>query len=124
MRTLVLLVGVLHLGSGLYMALAPRAFYDQLGTFPPFNAHYLRDLSTFYVALGVVLIVAARRRAWQVPLLTLAVVQYALHLANHLVDLGAPEPAWKGPATAAALAVALGLLWLLLRALRRRASRE
>ena len=96
------------------MFLAPRAFYDQLGTFPPFNAHYVRDLATWYVAFGVALLLAARRPAWQVPLLALAVLQYALHVVNHVIDVGDPEPAWKGPATAVALAVigaALALLW-------------
>ena len=113
MRVLVIAAGALHLASGLFMALAPRAFYDQVGTFPPFNAHYLRDLATWYVAFGVALLLAVRRPAWQLPLLALAVLQYALHVVNHLVDIGDPEPAWKGPVTAVALALIGGLLaWM------------
>ncbi len=76
MRVAVLVVGALHLAAGTIMALAPRPFYDEVGTFPPFNAHYLRDLATWYVAFGALLLVAARRPAWRAPLLALAVVQY------------------------------------------------
>ncbi len=99
------------------MFLAPRSFYDEVGTFPPFNAHYLRDLATWYVAFGVALLLAARRPAWQVPLLVLVVLQYALHVVNHLIDIGDPEPAWKGPVTAVVLALVGGLLaWMSRRA--------
>ncbi len=115
MRAAVLVVGALHLAAGTIMALAPRPFYDEVGTFPPFNAHYLRDLATWYVAFGALLLVAARRPAWRAPLLALAVVQYGLHVVNHLVDIGDPEPAWKGPVTAIALALIGAVLWWLLR---------
>ena len=120
MRMAVLVVGALHLATGVLMALAPRGFYDNVGTFPPFNAHYLRDLSTFYVALGVALVISARRRSWQVPLLTLAVLQYALHVLNHFVDIGDADPGWKGPVTVVALILAGVVLWSMLRS----ASRE
>ncbi len=115
MRAAVLVIGALHLAAGAFMALAPRSFYDEVGTFPPFNAHYLRDLATWYVAFGALLLVAARRPSWQAPLLALAVVQYALHVVNHLVDIADPEPAWKGPVTDVALAAVGGVLWWLLR---------
>jgi peptidoglycan/LPS O-acetylase OafA/YrhL len=104
-RPLVIAAGALHLAAGLFMAIAPRSFYDQVGTFPPFNAHYLRDLATWYVALGVGLLLAVRRPAWRLPLLVLAVVQYALHVVNHVIDIGDPESAWKGPVTVVALAL-------------------
>ena len=115
MRKVVLAVGALHLAAGAFMFLAPRGFYDQVGTFPPFNAHYLRDLATWYVAFGVALLLAARRPAWQAPLLALVVLQYALHVVNHVIDIGDPEPTWKGPATAVVLAMIGALLWMLLR---------
>ena len=47
MRATVLVVGALHLAAGAFMFLSPRGFYDHVGTFPPFNAHYLRDLATW-----------------------------------------------------------------------------
>jgi hypothetical protein len=114
-RLLILIVGALHLVTGFFMAIAPREFYDSLATFPPYNGHFLRDVSTFYLALGAMLVVAAGRRSWQIPLLALAVVQYALHVGSHLLDISDTEPAWKGPATAAFLAAITALLWWMLR---------
>jgi hypothetical protein len=117
LTSLVLLAGAGHLALGLMMALAPRSFYEQIGAYPPFNDHYVRDVATFYVALGAVLLVAAGRRRWQVPLLAFATLQYGLHVLNHLLDVGDAEPGWLGPANLIALAaIGAGLLWLLRRA--------
>lgn len=124
MRALVLVLGALHLATGVLMAAAPREFYDGLGTFPPFNAHYVRDLSTFYLALGAALVIAAGRRSWQVPLLTLTLLQYALHVVNHVIDIGDPEPAWKGPVTAVFLAAVGALVWWMLRRATRSPDRD
>ena len=124
LRPLVLLTGVLHFGAGLFMAVTPRAFYDGIGTYPPFNGHYLRDLSTFYLAIGIGLIVAVGKRSWQVPLLTLTVVQYALHVVNHIVDVGDTDPGGKGPANAAWLAIVGLALWFVLRSASARSEPE
>lgn len=105
-----LVVGVIHAAFGLFMLLAPGTFYDSIGTFEPRNDHYIRDLGTFYVALGVAFGAAGPRPAWRAPVLLLAIAQYALHTANHLYDLGRPEKDWVGPATAALVAAGLVLL--------------
>lgn len=115
LQRLVWVVGALHLAAGAFMFLAPRAFYDQVGTFRPFNGHYVRDLATWYVAFGVALLLATRRPSWQAPLLALVVIQYALHVVNHVIDVGDPRPEWKGPATVVSLAVIGGVLWWLWR---------
>jgi Domain of unknown function (DUF4345) len=109
-RRVFVLVGALHAAFGLYMLLAPGSFYETIGTFEPRNDHYIRDLATFYVALGVAFALAGPRPAWRAPVLLLAIVQYALHTANHLYDLGRPEEDWVGPVTAALVAAALVLL--------------
>lgn len=117
-RPLFLAAGGYHLALGLLMAVAPRRFFDDVAAFPPYNEHFIRDLATFYLALGAVLLVAAARTAWQVPLLVFAVVQYALHLVNHIVDVGDTVPAWMGPAQI----VAIALVGLALAALLRRSQ--
>lgn len=110
---LVLVAGVYHLALGLLMALAPRTFFEEIGPYPPFNDHYVRDTSTFYIALGAVLILAARRRTWQAPLLTFAVVEYGLHVVNHAIDVTDADPEWLGPVNLVALAaIGAGLWWL------------
>ena len=108
-------LGAYHLLLGLWMAVAPRRFYDDIASYAPYNDHFIRDLATPYLALGAVLLVAAARRAWQVPLLVFAIVQYVLHLINHVIDVGDTDPGWLGPFNAISLAAVTALLWWALR---------
>lgn len=103
-----LVLGLVQLGLGAWMLVAPRSFFDAIGGFGAFNEHYVRDVSTWYLALGAALVVAWRRPSWRVPVLWLAVLQYLLHLGNHLVDVGNAEPSWVGPFDVAALVLGAG----------------
>src|SRR5215210_6347038 len=106
-----------QLGLGLWMLVGPRSFYDALGPFGPFNEHYVLDVCTWYLALGIALAVAVRLASWRVPLLVFATVQYALHTLNHVVDAGEADPGWVGVFDAVSLGVtALLLAGLLLAA--------
>jgi hypothetical protein len=87
LRTVLLVAAAYHLVLGAFMFFAPGPFYDSLGKFPPRNDHFVRDVSTFYVALGVVLYIASRRRSWRVPVLVFATLEYALHTIVHLIDV-------------------------------------
>jgi hypothetical protein len=88
LRTVLMVAAVYHLLLGALMMFAPGAFYDTLGKFPPKNTHYIKDVSTFYIALGVVFFVSVRRRSWRTPVLVFAALEYSLHALNHLVDVG------------------------------------
>lgn len=107
---------------GVVMVAAPGTFYAEIGPFGPRNDHYIRDTATLNLALGVVALVAVRRASWRLPVLAFAVIQFGLHSANHLLDIGEAEPAWIGPADFAGLLIATLLLAVLLVATRRRAS--
>jgi hypothetical protein len=108
------LFGVTQLAVGLLLALAPGTFFEEIGPFGARNDHYMRDLATFYVALGVAGLVAIRRPAWRVPVLALATLEYVLHAINHLVDVGDTNPEWNGPATLAAVTASAALYgWML-----------
>jgi hypothetical protein len=87
LRTILLVAAVYHLLLGAFMIFAPGAFYDTLGKFPPENHHYIKDVATFYIALGVVFFVSVRRRSWRTPVLAFAAIEYAIHAINHLVDV-------------------------------------
>lgn len=115
LRPLLLALGLYHLALGAFMLIAPRAFYEEVAAYPPYNDHFIRDISTFYLALGALLVVAAARRAWQVPLLVFALVQYALHVLNHVWDVSDTEPAWLGPFNLISLGLLTAALWWLLR---------
>jgi hypothetical protein len=102
-----------QLGLALFMAASPHGFYTAVGPFGAFNAHYIRDVSSFYGAIGIGLLVAVGRMSWRVPLLALTSIQYALHSANHLLDIGKAHPAWTGYFDFCSLAAATVLLaWL------------
>lgn len=87
LRTVLLVVAISQLILGAVMFLAPGTFYDSLGKFPPENHHYIKDVASFYIALGIVFFIAARRRSWRVPVLAFATIQYAIHALTHLVDV-------------------------------------
>lgn len=103
-----------HLGLALFMAVAPRAFFTDIGPFEAVNVHYIRDTATFNAAIGVALLLAVRRPSWRVPVLALVTLQFALHSLNHLIDIGRAHPAWLGYFDFFSLALAtLVLAWLL-----------
>lgn len=107
-----------HLLLGLFMCFAPQQFYEALAGYSPYNDHFIRDLSTYNLALGPLLAVSVTRAHWQVPLLLVTAVQYALHVLNHLWDIGDTDPAYQGPFSTVSLFL-LGCLisWLLHRAM-------
>ena len=113
MRILLIAFALGQLLLGLLLWLTPGFFYDEIGPYPPRNDHYMADLAAFYLALGAVLLVAVRRRSWRLPLLVLALGNYALHSLNHLIDIGESDPSWLGPANFASLLLtALLLGWM------------
>lgn len=118
LRPLLALVGAYHLALGAVMVLAPRTFFDDIAAYGAYNDHYIRDVATFYVALGAVLLIAVARTAWQVPLLAFATIQYALHVLNHLWDVGDTEPTWIGPVNLVSLTLICVVLFWLLRGVR------
>ena len=120
LRPLLALLGAYHLLLGVAMVAAPRTFFDDVATYGAFNDHYIRDVATFYLALGVVMLVAVAKASWQTPLLAFATLQYVLHVLNHLWDISDTDPGWLGPANAAALALIAALLFWLLRGGRER----
>jgi hypothetical protein len=116
---LLAVLGTSQLALGLFMALAPGTFFSKIGPYGTRNDHYLGDVATFYLALGAVLIAAARRPSWRVPVLAFAALQYALHSVNHLIDVSESHPGWLGPVNLVSLALTTALLgWLLVAASR------
>jgi hypothetical protein len=103
----------IQLGLALFMAVSPHGFFTDVGPFGAFNGHYIRDVASFYGAIGIGLLVAVSRDSWRVPVLALTTIQYALHSVNHLLDIGKAHPAWTGYFDFCSLAAATVLLaWL------------
>jgi len=114
MRALLIAFAAVQVLLGLLLWLTPGFFYDEIGPFGARNDHYMADVATFYIALGTVAFMSVRRPSWRVPVLTLALFQYALHALNHLIDVGESDPGWIGPADFVSLTLVAGLLaWML-----------
>jgi hypothetical protein len=99
----------------------PRAgvFYDLIASYPPDNAHFLKDIGSWQFALGAAALYAARRPAWRVPMLGILAIQYTLHTISHLIDLDVADPAWQG--TFALVTQGIGAVVLVALFLRERA---
>jgi hypothetical protein len=116
MRPLLIAFAAIQLVTGFLLWVTPGFFYDEIGPFGARNDHYMADVATFYLALGTALLVSVRRESWRVPVLTLALVQYALHSLNHLIDIGESDPSWIGPADFVLLGLGAALVgWMLKR---------
>jgi len=113
------LLGATHLALGAIMAAAPKFFFDEIGPYGTRNDHYIRDVSTFYLAMGAVALVAFRRRSWRIPVVVFFLIQYTLHSVNHLIDVGEANPAALGPVNLVSLVLTAGLLTYLVRAAKR-----
>ena len=110
LRVIVAWIGVAQLAFGLWMAISPATFFDTVGGFGAENHHYVRDMSTVYLALGLALLVAARRPGWAAPVLLVAALQYGIHAVNHLLDVGEADPSWVGPFEVVTIAVGTAVL--------------
>jgi hypothetical protein len=78
--------GLAELFAGAALLLAPTWFYQTIGTFPPFNQHYLGDAGAFLLPLGLGLLLALsdpRRHRLLIGMVALAGL---LHTGNHLYD--------------------------------------
>lgn len=74
------------IANGLWAFLAPRSFYDQLATFPPYNVHFIHDIGAFSIGLGAV--IALARVGWSALRSALVGVGIGsvVHVVSHLVD--------------------------------------
>ena len=109
-------LGAVEIGLGAWMVLAPRSFFDSLGGFGAYNPHYMRDVATFELAIGIVALLAVSRPSWWPATLAVAATQFALHAVNHVVDAGKADHIGVGIFDAVSLALlALLLGWTLVR---------
>lgn len=96
-RAVLMVFGVSQLALAAWMAFSPSSFFDAIAGFGARNDHYIRDAATFPFAIGVGLLVAARRPSWRFPVLAISAAWYLAHAVNHLFDIGDSDPEWVGP---------------------------
>jgi hypothetical protein len=83
--------GVYSTVGGLVMLAAPGFMFANIGAFGVFNGHYIFDLASFELPLGLLYFAAIRWQAWRVPTLAFATAHYALHAVSHLIDIAMPR---------------------------------
>jgi hypothetical protein len=111
---------LINILTALFAVADPEGFYDAVGPFGAYNDHYIRDAAgAMQGSLGVAMAIAVFRRSWRIGVLGYALLQFAFHAVNHLVDIGDADPESIGVVDFVSLAVGAGVLgWLLARAVR------
>jgi hypothetical protein len=112
---ILVMYGIYSVAVGVFMMLAPVAFFDTLGAFGSRNTHYILDNASFELPLGLLLLAAMRWPTWRVPALAFATAHWALHALSHLVDTHHHAGAWVGYLEFAGLALSTVLLAIALR---------
>jgi hypothetical protein len=80
------LVGAVFTVFGAWAFVAPRAFFDAVATFEPYNAHFVRDIGAFQLGLGAVLLLALIWRDALSVVLAGVGVGAVFHLLGHVLD--------------------------------------
>lgn len=107
--------GIYSVLIGLFMVIAPGAFFDTLGDFGVRNDHYIFDNASFEIPVGLMMLAATRLRSWRVPALALATVHWGLHTVSHVVDPHHGAGDWIGWLEAGGLAFTTAILGIALR---------
>jgi hypothetical protein len=88
--------GVYSTVAGLWMLVAPASMFATVGGYGTFNPHYVFDLASFELPLGLLYFAAIRWPSWRVPTLAFATLHYVLHSISHLIDIGSAAIPWVG----------------------------
>ena len=91
MALLFAIIGVLNLANGLWMLLAPEAWYHHLpAAVPdtgPFNHHFVRDIGAAFTTFGVAFLAAAPDARRHRGVVLVATLFYVLHAVIHVADI-------------------------------------
>lgn len=96
---------------GLAQLVAPLWFFTTIGPYPPFNRHYIGDLGSFTLPMGIALLLAVRNPFQHRLFIGFVAAGSLIHSLNHLYDdlVGAtPDPV----GTAILVIFALVLVWV------------
>ncbi len=79
-------MGVVNCLAGLALIFYPLWFFQQIGTFPPYNRHYEGDLGAYLLAVGIGLLVATPAPESHPWIIRIGAAASWFHAANHLYD--------------------------------------
>jgi hypothetical protein len=117
-RPALIVIAWSHLIVAVLAFFTPTWFFEYIGHFPPYNAHYIADIGAFYFPLGVGLLIAARDPLRHRTIVGLAALGNLAHSVSHLRDLHLHLPPHTSAAaglTQQALILLIGLILLAIR---------
>ncbi len=85
-RLVVLISGIFYIFVGLALLFTPTWFFAHIGNFPPFNRHYMGDLGSFVLPLGVGLVFASANPVRHLGIIGAVLAANLLHSINHIYD--------------------------------------
>lgn len=78
--------GAVNLMAGALLLIAPAWFFETIGNFPPFNRHYMGDVGSFLLPIGIGQLIAVRDPLRHKGMIGVVAAGSLLHTANHLYD--------------------------------------
>jgi hypothetical protein len=85
------ILGLISVGNGLWMLFSPEGWYYGLpAAVPdtgPLNLHFVRDIGSAFMTLGIALWAGAVKPAWRRPALYANALFFTLHALVHVSDL-------------------------------------
>ena len=83
-------LGVANVANAAWMLASPAGWYSGLPAavpdFGPLNEHFVRDIGSAFLTLGVALVWAGFVPQWRVPLVAPVALFYGLHALAHVFD--------------------------------------
>ena len=102
------IIGLLFfVAVGVWAFFSPRTFFTSIATFPPFNAHLIRDIGAFTIGGGAALIAARFRSDGLFVALAGASVGSVFHVLSHIVDANKGGDPVRDITSLSALAIVL-----------------
>ena len=80
------LSGLFLVALGVWAMADPVSFYEQLATFPPYNAHLFHDVGAFQIGLGAALLLPLVMKDMALLGLTAVGAGAVLHAISHVID--------------------------------------
>lgn len=80
------IAALFNAGTGLWAFASPQSFYDLIATYPPYHAHFIRDIGAFLLGLGAAMIAALVWRDVAFVVLLGGSLAAGFHWVSHMID--------------------------------------
>jgi hypothetical protein len=88
--------GLMQLFFGIAGFAAPTFFYDTMAKLGERNDYFVYMVSSLDLAMGLGLLISAKRPSWRIPVLTICTVHWGLHSLSHAIDIKLAAKPWVG----------------------------